>query len=181
MNSTVCTCFYSTANPATLVPSTTTTLNPTYIQPWLAGLWKMDRFYVQEYFGVITPSDDRVSTILNNNLTLGFNMFESRSGFLTSVTPMVGAQALIPVTHIGTPSGVGTLNPQFPSTTTTIQGAAVPVSPAPNAFGFPDQLFLTGGVQFGLSNRALLSTAVVVPVVGSGYSYGVTVGLNFLY
>ena len=85
---------------------------------------------------------------------------------------------LIPVNHINNSVG---------STQTTVATniTCLDTTPPPElsrSFGFPTQVFLTGGAQFGLGERCTLGAGVVVPVAGPrGYSVGVTVGLNYFY
>jgi hypothetical protein len=170
----------STDKGPPLVTTASTTVNPTFFQPWIAGVFVADRLAVQEYFGVVVPTDDRVSTFLNNNLSVSFNLIRNPHSMLSSISPFASAQALIPVTHSGS-QGAG------PTTTTSTDGVVLPLPPPPppqlpSSFGFPDQLFITGGVQFGLGERSLLSAGVVTPVVGpKAYSVGAVVGFNFLY
>ena len=88
--------------PPTLVSKTTqvetTTINPTYFQPWGAGLLVVDRFFAQEYLGAIVPTDSQVPVYVNDDLTAGYEVYRGpRNARLTSVTPFVGAQALLPV------------------------------------------------------------------------------------
>ena len=85
-----------------ITPGTTTvqtrTINPTYLQPWGAGLFVMDRFFIQDYLGAIVPTEGPVPVYLNNQLTAGYQLFQNRDNALvTSVTPFVGAQELIPI------------------------------------------------------------------------------------
>lgn len=150
---------------------TTTKINPTFIQPWTAGLLALDRLFVQDYLGVIVPTEDKVSTFINNDLTIGYQIYRGDcEQLLRFVAPTVDVQALIPVNHEG--SG----------------GAIVPVRPGAGgaiAIGsptFPNQVFVTGGVQVGLGERVILSGGVVVPVVGpKAFDVGFTGGINILY
>jgi hypothetical protein len=163
---------------STLAPATSTSVNPTYLQPWAAGLLVFDRLYMHEYFGVVVPTDQRVATFLNSDFTVGYTLFRAgESRWFTSVTPTMSIQALIPVTNTGTPAGQGT--------TTTVplnSNGTLPTPTAPATFGFTDQVFVSGGVQLGLGERWLLSGNVVVPVAGPrGYSVGATFGLNYFY
>src|SRR5947209_3374828 len=162
----------------TVTPFTSTT-NPTYLQPWLAGVIAGDRFFVQEYFGVIIPTDSVVSTFINNDIAVGFRLYRSPGSFLSAVTPVVDLQALLPINHIGSATGsaasVGTVSANGGA-------AVVPPTPIPssNNLTFSDQLFLTSGVQFGLGERALLSAGIITPLAGpKAFNWGVTVGLNF--
>jgi len=80
----------------------TTRINPTYLQPWTAGLLVLGPFFVQDYFGVIIPTDQQVPVFLNNNLIVGYQVYQGPSdALLTSLTPFVGAQELIPVSGRG--------------------------------------------------------------------------------
>jgi hypothetical protein len=177
---------------APIITSATTTesLNPTYLQPWMAGLLVLDRLFIQEYVGVIIPTDQRVSTFMNNDVTMGFQIYRGEKGDLVSwVTPLVSAQLLAPVNHQGSnqaiagptstnttiASGVGQAFPAAPAPTT-------PAAPAIGTVGFPYQLFMTGGFQVGLGDRFIFSAGVSTPVVGpKGYDVGGTVGFSFLY
>jgi hypothetical protein len=151
---------------------TTATVNPTFLQPWLGGLWVKDRLVVQEYLGVIIPTEDRVSTLLNNDIAVGYQVYRCNGGgWLTSIMPLVEAQVLVPLNHEGSPA--------VPGNITT--GANVIPLTAP-AFNFPDQLFVTGAVQFGLGKQAVLSTGVVTPVMGpKAFNVGATIGLNIFF
>lgn len=133
---------------------TTTTINPWFYQPWVGGIFVRDRFFIQEYFGVVIPDDSRISTLINNDITAGYTLYQSDDpcSRLTSITPTVGVQVLIPVSNRD--GGAG-------------------------SFGFSDQVFLTGGITFGLGERTTFSTAVTTPVAGPrAYDYGITFGLN---
>lgn len=78
--------------------TTTSTVNPTYIQPWAGGLLVMDRAFVHEYFGVIVPTDERVAKFINNDLTAGYQVYKGNGeGTLSFVAPLVSAQTLVPV------------------------------------------------------------------------------------
>jgi hypothetical protein len=83
-------------------PPQTTTINPTYLQPWTAGLLVLGPLFVQDYFGVIIPTDQQVPVFLNNNLIMGYQVYQGPSdALLTSLIPFVGAQELIPVSGSG--------------------------------------------------------------------------------
>jgi hypothetical protein len=80
----------------------TTRINPTYLQPWAAGLLVCDRLFVQEYCGALVPTDLRIPVYLNNNLVGGYEVYRGPAdAWLTSAAPFVGAQALIPVSGGG--------------------------------------------------------------------------------
>jgi hypothetical protein len=161
----------------TLLTSSSSSVNPTFLQPWLAALLRSDRLYIREYFGIIVPTDDRVATFLNNDLSVGYSLYLSNGGrFLSSVTPTVGAQLLIPLNHAGIPAGQGD------TAFVPFNAGSLPIPPPPSSFSFTDQVFLMGGLQLGLGERWMFSANVVVPVAGPrGYSVGATFGLNYFY
>jgi hypothetical protein len=162
-------------------PTVTTTVNPTYLQPWVGGLFVRDRFFMHEYFGVLIPTDSRVATIINNNLTFGYEVYRDPSRVISSITPTFGVQMLLPVNHVS--NTAGSTQTQTPVNIncliTTFPTSQLPVN---QSFGFPDQVFLTAGAQLGLGERCMFSAGVVLPVVGPrGYTIGGTFGLTFLY
>jgi hypothetical protein len=160
--------------------TTTTSVNPTYFQPWTGGLLVCDKVFVQEYFGVIVPSDTRVATFINNNVTFGYTLYSNQSRTLSSVTPTFSVQALLPVNHISNSasSSVSTVSVNIPCTITAIPADQIP----PPTLSFPDQVFLTAGAQIGIGERCLFNIGVSTPVVGPrGYAVGGVFGLTYLY
>lgn len=161
-----------------LLPSTSVSVNPTFFQPWAAGLLVFDRAFIHEYFGLIIPSDDRVATFINNDITIGYQLYRSpRDQFITSITPTFATQIVVPVNHVGTPGGQGvTAFVPFNA------NGSLPAPAAPGSFIFSTQVFLAGGVQVGLNNRWLFSANAVVPVASPrGYPVGAVFGLNYFY
>jgi hypothetical protein len=166
--------------PAGLRTPTTATVNPTFVQPWVAGLLALDRLFVQDYFGVVIPTDDRVSTFLNNDFAVGYQVYRCRDRFISSIAPILDVQALIPLNHQGTPAPA-TTDLSFPGNgiTATALRQMVPSNLTLNS---PYQVWVTGGAQIGLADRVLLSAGVVTPVIGpKAYTVGATVGLNFFF
>jgi hypothetical protein len=161
-----------------LLAATNTSVNPTFLQPWFAGLFIYDRFFMHEYLGVIVPTDGRIATFLNYDCTVGYSVYRAESGsILSSVTPTAGVHLLLPINHVGPPGA--------PGATTFVPFDAkgnLPAPPAPGSFTYPHQVYLTGGLQIGIGQRFLLSAAVIVPVSGPRTStIGGTVGLNYFY
>ncbi len=161
-----------------LVPSTDVSINPTFFQPWAAGLVVFGNLFFHEYFAVIVPTDDRVSTFINNDFTVGYALY--RAGperLLTSVTPNMSLHMLIPVNHVGTPPDPGTV------TFVPFQGdGALPPPVGPDSFLFSTQAFLTAGIQVGMRQTISVSANVIVPVAGPrGYPIGGTFSLNYFY
>jgi hypothetical protein len=166
-------------NGNTLLPSSPIEVNPTYFQPWLAGLLIFDRLSVQEYFGIMVPTDQNVATFLNNDFSIGYSLIRSSDNLgVTSLTPNIGVKALIPLSHRGIlPDGQGVTS-FVPSNA----NGTLPAAPIPGQFLFSDQIFLTGGFSVGLGERWLVSANVVVPVAGpKGFNVGASFGLNYFY
>lgn len=136
----------------TPIATTTVTVNPTFIQPWVGGTLVRDRLIVNEFFGVLVPTDDSVATYINNDLTVGYRVYQACCGSrISSLTPTVGVQAFLPTrdTDLAT---------------------------------FSDQVFTTGALQVGLGDRASLTAGVVTPVAGpKAFTVGYTIGFNYLF
>jgi hypothetical protein len=158
---------------ASLTPfssTSTITVNPTFLQPWFAGLLVLDRLYVQDYLGFVLPTDTRVPPILNNDFGVGYQVYRGSPGqFLRFVRPTIDVQVLQPFNQ---PSGAGSAPFPVPIPNATFNGV----------FGFPTQVFMSEGMQLGLGNRFLLSTAVVTPLAGpKAFTIGATFGINFFF
>src|SRR5262249_3768923 len=133
----------------------------------------------QEYFGIVVPSDNRVATYLNNDVSIGYLLYRDRNGGLvTSVTPTASVQVLVPLNHRGSfPDGF--LATSFVPFTSN---GALPAAPPPNPFTFTDQVFVTAGAEIGLGERWSASANIVIPVAGPrGYNLGATFSLNYFY
>jgi hypothetical protein len=147
-------------------------VNPTFFDPYVAGLYKGERCWVNEYLGLIIPTDSGVSTFINNDITVGFQVYKScDGGTLSHVSATLDFQALLPVNHIGTPAA----------------GTALPASTSLSSFpsvqtGFSDWFFVTPGVLVGLGDRAAVNAGFVIPVGGPrAYQYGIQCGLTYDY
>lgn len=149
-------------------------INPTFLQPWLGGIYVKDRFFIQEYLGVVIPTDDNfLSTALNNDLCAGYTVYRAPGRILSSVSPILDVQSYSPVTKDGKPA--------IPEGTTP---GVTDLGPGgqPAQFGFRTQVSVSPGLQFGLGQRTLLTTNVVVPVVGPrSFNIGAAAGLNWLF
>jgi hypothetical protein len=161
----------------TLLPSSQVRINPTFLQPWVAGLFIFDRLFIHEYLAIMFPTDERISPFLTSDLSVGYSLYRAGEGqWFSSVTPTLAITAFIPLSNRGTPSGLGATVFVPPA------GAALPPPPPASLFSYNDQVFVSGGVQLGLLERWLFSANVVVPVAGPrGYTVGATFGLNYFY
>lgn len=170
--------------------SISTTLNPTYLQPWIGGVYVLDRLFVEDYFGVIVPTDSRVSTLINESLNLGFQVYRGGQGdFVSSITPTLGFQVLLPVTHTSattTDYAGESIGSSLVGQSLTSQNTLKPQDLAQlsrsSSGSFSDQFFLSAGVAVSLRERTIASLSVVVPM-GSppAFSAGVSFSLNYLY
>jgi hypothetical protein len=158
----------------------TTDVNPTYLEPWVAGLLNFDRLFVQEYFSVIQPLPDTVATSINNCLTGGYRLYSVESAYetthwITSVIPIISAQTLVALQ--------GGFNETNVSSNSANPGPpASQVTEGPFRISFPTQVFLTEGCQFGLGSRASIFGGVVESVVGPrAFNIGATAGVNFYF
>jgi len=70
------------------------TVNPTFIQPWISGMISGERFYAQNYFGVLIPTSDFVTSV-NENLAVGYRLFTTPESF--TITPFLNTQVLVPL------------------------------------------------------------------------------------
>jgi hypothetical protein len=173
----------------TLVQPTTITVNPTFLQPWFAGLWVLDRLYVQDYVGFVLPTDTRVPPILNNDFGVGYQIYRgSPDRFLRFVRPTIDVQLVQPFNHRSGSGSVPTTGNSASSNTSSFDIFEPALDhPTPDrqfngVFGFPTQVFMAEGMQFGLGNRSLLSAAIVTPLVGpQAFTIGVTVGFNLFF
>jgi hypothetical protein len=157
--------------------STFETINPTFLQPWIGGVVVLDRLSIQEYLGVIVPTDERVATFINNDIGMGYQIYRCQNRFLSSIAPTIDVQALIPVNNTGVTPRLPLNQPVTLPSPVTPGNEVVPFNPR-----FPDQVFVSPGVQLGLGDRALLSAGVPIPVVGpKAFSVGVNVGFNLFF
>jgi hypothetical protein len=122
---------------ATLLDGTTAP-HSVLFQPWTGVVRVFDRAYVQGITSLVVPSDHRDPTLWNNSLAAGYYLYRTTADrWLTAIVPTAEV-------HVRTP-----LNDRNPAGLVFLQ----------------DQVNFTGGVHFRF-NRAVLSAAVNVPVVG---------------
>jgi hypothetical protein len=166
----------------TLPPNQTVSLNPTYIQPWVAGQWVRDRLFVSAYGAVCIPTDDAFSTFVNGEFGIGWQVYRAccQDEVLTSITPSISLQALIPLDHHGTPLGNAAYTG---SVSAAPNGQLIDNNPQGNiAINSPYQLYLTGGATFVMGCRSVITVGVVTPVMGpKAYSVGGVAGFNLLF
>lgn len=140
-------------------------INPVFLQPWTSFLLNYDRFFVQEYLGILVPVSNEVVPALNNDVTVGYRLWTApcKHRTITSITPMVSAQVLTPLSTGGVADTIAAAAPAFP-------------------ISFPTQLFLTEGLQVGIGERLSVFGGVIEPLVGpQAFTLGVTCGASMAY
>jgi hypothetical protein len=164
--------------PSIATTFTTSKINPTYLQPYVAGIIARDRFFVHEFFGVLVSTDERIPTLLNNDVTMGYQIYRAAPGrFLSSVTPFLDVQALLTTGRQGTSGQPAVSFSALPFAVNPPQAQSTS-----NRLDFTHQLFISPGLSLGLGERAVLSVGSTTPVVGPrAFNWGATVGLNFFY
>ncbi len=130
-----------------------TNRNPWFFQPYVGGIWNADSFYVTGFTAVIIPSEAQLPTFFTNDIGIGYRLYQSNEGALTSVIPTIEGHLTAPLNHSGIMSG---------------------------PTGFPDVYDLTAGFHFGLYNRAYLTLAAAAPLTGPRpYDYELIAQINF--
>ena len=156
-------------------PTSSTTINPTFVQPYVSGVVHLDNLFVQDFLGCLISTDGRISPFINEDLAVGYTIYRCPSALAsfftpTSLTPTVEAQLLIPTSNEGSGTAAAPFVPGGTGLTTA------------NSFSFPDQLFLTEGFQLGLGQRSVLSAGIVEPLIApKAFTVGVTAGFTILY
>lgn len=107
-------------------------------QPWTGVVRTFNRAYFQGITSFLIPTDGRDPTLWNNSVGMGYYIYQNNGNrWLTGIVPTAEL-------HLRTP--LSNRNPD-------------------NLVFLQDQLNVTGGLHFRF-NRAVLSSAVCVPVVG---------------
>lgn len=179
---------YQYADPTqagnTVLPATRREkINPTFWQPYVSGVTALGDLAVSSYAGVLIPDDDRVATLGNFSLGLSYALYRNDGALLSSVTPSLTAQALVPFNNRGSDTVTG---PTVRRPATGVYPANTVVLPPFNTpdvkLRADDQLFLAPGVSFGIGQSAQFSVSAIIPVSGpKGFNTGFTAGLTWYY
>ncbi len=118
-------------------------LNPTLIQPFLGYYFSRDRFFMQGFTSLETPTSDRAPTFLFNDIGFGYRMYQS-------TFPKRGITSLVPTfeVHVNNPL--------------THREAFLLSDPA----GSADNVNLTYGLNMGVGRRTVLTGGFIHPVTG---------------
>jgi hypothetical protein len=127
----------------------------TLLQPWGGFIWNCGNFYVHGFSSVVVPTDDRVATVLFNDIGIGYRWFGPNAG------PHCTA-ALVPTLecHVNTPLD---------------ESDRVVVT-------IPDIVDVTAGVYFVFGKGSAIGAAVATPVTGPRpFEVEALVSLNVRY
>jgi hypothetical protein len=133
------------------------TIHPWLFQPYVGGLYVVDRFYIHGFSSLVVPSDFRDTTLFFNDIGVGYTVYQNtcRTALVSAIAPTFEA-------HFNTPFSRQGINNQ-------------PV-------GVPDSIVLTEGIHFLFRDRARLTIGVSNPVTGpKPYSVEGAVQLNVLF
>ena len=149
-----------------------TGLNDTIIEPFVGYLLVRDRFYLQGFTSISTPSSIKDVTMVYNDIGLGYFLVRSTepTAFFTGVAPTIEAHINTPLTHggvfnsndiAGTPAVVDLtygLNVTMKSNYVMTLGVVTPVTgPRP----FNTEYLLLFNVYYGRSRKA-----IIPPILG---------------
>ncbi|HEY2909749.1 MAG TPA: hypothetical protein VGI99_05860 [Gemmataceae bacterium] len=128
-----------TGGGSALLADGTTAPHSWLLQPWGGFVYCFTRGYVQGISNIITPTDSRDVTLWGNSLGVGYWLYTAPSAdsWLTGITPVAEVHVRTPMNHRD-PNG--------------------------DVF-YMDQVNVTTGAHFRF-NRAVISAALVVPMVG---------------
>jgi hypothetical protein len=117
-------------------------VHSTLIQPFIGYVWDWNNLFLQGFLSVDIPTTDQDSTIMFNDVGLGYYLLRDRNNgrFLTAVVPTFEAHLMTPLSHEGSPTGM---------------------------MFTPNQLDLTEGVTFEFQRRITFAVGVSEPVTGN--------------
>ena len=117
-------------------------VHSTLLQPFIGYLWVWNNLYLQGFSSLDIPTTDQDSTIMFNDVGLGYFLLRDRTNgrFLTAVVPTVEGHLTTPLSHEGSPTGM---------------------------MFTPNQLDITEGVTFEFQRRMTFAVGVSEPVTGN--------------
>jgi hypothetical protein len=113
-------------------------IHPVLFQPFVGGIYNVERLYLQAFSSILIPADEKDVTIWFNDVGVGYFLYrcDDPNSMLSFVAPTFETHVNTPLTHRGSDNGL------------------------------PDIVDLTYGATFGLAQRATLAVGVVTPVTG---------------
>ncbi|MHB1558526.1 MAG: hypothetical protein ACYC61_13800 [Isosphaeraceae bacterium] len=76
-------------------------LNTTYLQPFIAYLWRQDRFFVQGFSGFIFPATNSDVSMMYNDISTGYFVYQNpdTSRLVTAIVPSFEVHVNSPLDH----------------------------------------------------------------------------------
>jgi hypothetical protein len=118
-------------------------IHDTLLQPWAGFYVGVDNWYIHGFLSLVVPTDSRDSTILFNDIGIGYWLYRGHSGLISGVAPTIEAHVTTPLNHRDSDA-----------------------NPFVDPIFFPDWVDLTGGVCIDLRNHSSLLLGVSTPVTG---------------
>lgn len=132
-------------------------VHPVLLQPFVGGIYRTDRFFVQGFSSLLVPTDSQDVTVFFNDLGAGYYIYRTydTSRFINYIAPIVEG-------HLSTPlNNRGSLN---------------------QPFGGIDIFSITTGASVGIGPRAFLNIGANVPLTGpQPYGVEALVQLNWRF
>ena len=149
-----------TAPTGRLTLSNTLTGNsphPTLLQPYVGYLrtGHGGDAFVQGFSAVVVPTDASDVTLITNSVGVGYFVYRSPTGFLTSVVPVAELHVTTPLTHRDRDRGPSS-DITFPDTVTALGGVHLTFGRA-TTLGFASGAPLTGPRPFSLQATVSLN------------------------
>jgi hypothetical protein len=136
-----------------------THISPTLIEPFIAGMYNLDRFYVMGFSSITVPTSSQDVTLWSNDVGFGYRLYSADGQrFITGISPTIEWHLNTPLNHSG-------LN--APGVVLT----------------FPEEVFVvTGGVHFMVRERGVLTIGAATPIIGpKPYDVQAIVQFNLLF
>jgi hypothetical protein len=133
------------------------TLHSTLLQPFAGYFVNFDSLYFQGFSAAIIPTDSRDSTLLTEDIAVGYRLYEStmESSKISFVIPTLEGHLTTPLNNRGSRD---------------------------NPAGFPDIFVTTAAVHIGLGEQGSLTMGVGMPVTGpQPFDYEGIVQFNYRF
>ena len=76
-------------------------LNTTYFQPFIAYLWRRDRFFIQGFTGFDFPANNADVSLIYNDIGMGYMVYQNAdtTRFITAIAPTFEVHVNSPINH----------------------------------------------------------------------------------
>jgi hypothetical protein len=83
------------------LPAGLPNIHDVVLQPWAGGILNMEDLYVVGFSSIVVPVDSRDVTFLSEDLGVGYRVYSSDDGMITSIAPQLEAHFIVPLNHRG--------------------------------------------------------------------------------